>query len=56
MNLSLIYGTVIGLLIGLAYCYWKQIKVAKENAGVLGAADSLYGAASNFVSQFRQKF
>lgn len=56
MNLSLIYGTIIGLLLGLAYCYWKQIMSAYNNRGVLGAGDTLLSDAQTFYSNLRKKF
>ncbi len=53
MNLSLIYGTVIGLLLGLAYCYWKQLQLGYDNRGLIGAASDLQTAGSNFIGQLK---
>lgn len=55
MNLSLIYGTIIGILIGLAYCYWNQAKAAYENRGALGAASGLYDNAKTLYEEFSHK-
>ena len=55
MTLSLIYGTVIGLLLGLAWCYWKQIKVAQQNSGLIQSGSNLYNSASDFINQVGQK-
>jgi len=53
MNLSLIYGTVIGLLLGLAYCYWKQLNQAYQNRGLIGAAGDFQTSAQNLWTQLK---
>lgn len=55
MNLSLIYGTVIGLLLGLAYCYWNQAKTAYQNRGLIGAAGNVADDLTSLYGEIRQK-
>ena len=56
MNLSLIYGTVIGILLGLAYCYWNQLQTAYQNRGLIGAAGNVSDDLSNLYNEVRAKF
>lgn len=39
---NLILGGIIGLLLGLAWCYWKQINAAYQNRDAISAASRLY--------------
>ncbi len=55
MTLSLIYGTIVGLLLGLAWCYWKQIRAVQENKDLLTSGSDLFNSAQTFVGQVRQK-
>lgn len=42
-----IMAGIIGLLLGLAYCYWKQAQTLYNNRGVIGAAGTLIGDAQD---------
>lgn len=55
MNLGIIYGTVVGILIGLAYCYWSSLKAAYENKDTLSAANNLFNDASSIYDGLKQK-
>ena len=48
-------GAVIGLLLGLAYCYWKAINAAYQNRDVIGKGVALAGAAQDFYGALQQK-
>ncbi len=48
---NLILGGIIGLLLGLAWCYWKQIQAAYQQKDVISSGMDLYSAAQNFWSQ-----
>lgn len=48
---NLILGGIIGLLIGLAWCYWKQIQAVYQNRDLISSGNTLYSDAQNFWSQ-----
>jgi len=50
----LILGGIIGLLIGLAWCYWKQIQAAYNNRDLISSGSNLYQDAQDFYSQLRK--
>lgn len=43
---TLILGGLIGFLLGLALCYWSQIKSAYENRGLISDIGAIQGAGS----------
>jgi len=45
-------GAVIGVLLGLAICYYKQIKSAVQNKDKISAGLNLVQAGANFLEQF----
>ena len=49
---NLILGGIIGLLIGLAWCYWKQITAAYQNRDLISSGSNLYSSAQDFWAQF----
>lgn len=51
---NLILGGILGLLLGLAWCYWKQIQVAYQNKDLISSGSDLYSAAQNFWGQFQK--
>jgi hypothetical protein len=55
MTLGLIYATVIGLLLGLTYCYWKQITTAYQNRDIIQQGSDLFGQTQSFVDTLKQK-
>jgi len=55
MTLSLIYGTIIGLLLGLGYCYWKQLQIVQRNSGLLAAGSNLIDDAQAVYGEVKNK-
>jgi hypothetical protein len=53
--MALIYGTIVGLLLGLAYCYWKSINVAYQNRGLINAGSNVIDDVQNLFSEIKQK-
>jgi len=48
---TLILGGIIGLLIGLAWCYWRQIQTAYQNRDIISSGANLYAAAQDFAQK-----
>lgn len=51
---NLILGGIIGLLVGLAWCYWKQIQAAYDNRDLISSGSDLYSSAQNFWMQLKK--
>lgn len=51
----MILGAVIGFLIGLAFCYWKQLQSAYENRDIISSGANLVGAGQQFYDDLRKK-
>lgn len=51
---NIILGGIIGLLLGLAWCYWKQIQTAYANRDLLSSGSDLYASAQNFWGQLQK--
>lgn len=51
---NLILGGIIGLLIGLAWCYWKQINAAYQNRDLLSSGGNLVSSAQDFYAQLKK--
>lgn len=51
---SLILGGIIGLLLGLAWCYWKQIQDVYQNRDLISSGGNLYDAAQDFAGNLRK--
>lgn len=47
----LLFGALLGLIAGLAICYWKQLKSAYENRDTIGAAGNIYDSASSIFKK-----
>ena len=47
---TLILGGILGLLLGLAWCYWQQIQTAYNNRGLISSGSQLVTDAQNFAS------
>jgi hypothetical protein len=45
---NLFLGGIIGLLIGLAWCYWKQIQLVYNNQGLISSGSNLATDAQAF--------
>jgi hypothetical protein len=41
-----ILGGIIGFLLGLIICYWKTLKAAYENRGLIGDISAIQGGAT----------
>lgn len=52
--MSLLSGAVIGFLLGLIWCYYKQLKAVSDNRGLIGAATDFGEAAGNLWDHLRQ--
>lgn len=50
-----VIGGIIGLLLGLAFCFWKQIKAVAQNKGKIGAAGDVIGSVGNLLNEFGVK-
>lgn len=51
---SLFLGGLLGLLLGLAWCYWKQIMLVYNNQGLISSGSSLVGDAQNFYANLQK--
>lgn len=56
MRGSLIVAGVIGFLIGLIYCYSKQLNELAENKDLLASGGKVYTSLQDFYGQIREKF
>lgn len=56
MKSEIILAGVIGFLIGLIYCYSKQIQELNENKDVLASGAQAYSSVKDFANQIREKF
>lgn len=45
---NFLLGGIIGLLLGLAWCYYKQIKLAYQNRDLISSGSNLIDSAKNF--------
>lgn len=45
---NLILGGIIGLLLGLAWCYWNQIKAVYQNRSLISSGSNLVSDAQTF--------
>jgi hypothetical protein len=48
---NLIFAGLIGLLVGLAYCYWKQLNAVYAQRDVIASGATLVGAAQDFYKK-----
>ena len=52
----MITGAIIGFLLGLIWCYYKQLNALNDNRGLIGAGSDLVGAGVHFKDElFGQK-
>ncbi len=51
---NLILGGIIGLLLGLAWCYWKQITMVYQNRDLLTSGGNLVTDAQTFWAQLQK--
>jgi hypothetical protein len=51
---NVVMGAVVGFLLGLLWCYYKQLKLAYDNRGLIGAGSDLASAGQNFYDQLRK--
>jgi len=54
MSSSFILGGIVGLLLGLAWCYWKQIQTAYQNRGLISSGTDLVSSAQNFWAEVKK--
>lgn len=43
--MTLIGAAIIGFLVGLVFCYWKQLQSAYQNRETIGAVSDVVGGA-----------
>lgn len=55
MNSTFILGALLGLAIGLVYCYWKAIRAAYDNRGLISSGSNLVDAGKDFANQLGLK-
>lgn len=46
-----LFGALVGLIAGLAICYWKQLKSTYDNRDTIGAASNIYDSASSIFKK-----
>jgi len=51
---SAFLGGLVGFLLGLLYCYWKQIQTLYQHKDVIGAGSDLLTASQNFWDQVQK--
>lgn len=51
---TLLLGGVLGLLLGLAWCYWQQITAAYNNRGLIQSGSNLVTDAKDFVGNLQK--
>jgi predicted negative regulator of RcsB-dependent stress response len=51
---NLILGGILGLLMGLAWCYWKQIQAVYQNRDLISSGSDLYTSAQNFWGELKK--
>jgi len=47
-------GALVGFLLGLAWCYYKQLQAAYENRNLIASGANAASAVSDFVGQVRK--
>jgi hypothetical protein len=52
--MKILGGAVIGFLLGLIYCYWRQIQTAYENRDLISSGGNLVSDAQAFWGQIRK--
>lgn len=48
-------GAIVGFLLGLLLCYWKQVKGLYENRDLISSGSNLASSAQDFIGQVREK-
>jgi hypothetical protein len=51
MTSGVVLGGIVGLLLGLLWCYYKQLQTAYANRGLISSGGNLVGAAQDFYGQ-----
>lgn len=51
---SLILGGIVGLLLGLLVCYWKQLHALYEKRDIISSGSDLVDAAQNFYGELHK--
>jgi hypothetical protein len=52
---NFLLGAIIGILAGLAYCYWHAIMTAYQNRDVIAAGGNVIQDVQNLVGAVRTK-
>lgn len=51
---TLLLGGVLGLLLGLAWCYWQQIQTAYNNRDLISSGSTLITDVQNFAGNLQK--
>ena len=51
---SAVFGAVVGLLLGLAWCYYKQLQAAYANRNLISSGGNLVASAQDFYAQVKK--
>lgn len=51
---TLLLGGLLGLMLGLAWCYWQQIQTVYKNRDLISSVSNLQNDASNLVNQLQK--
>ncbi len=51
---SALLGGLVGFLLGLLFCYWKQIQAVYQHKDLIGAGSDLISAGQNFWDQVQK--
>ena len=52
---KIIAGALIGFLLGLIFCYWKQIRQVVDNRGVISKGAAFVGAGEELYNELFRK-
>ncbi len=55
MTSGVVVGAIVGLLLGLLWCYYQQLQAAYKNRGLISAGGNLVSAGTDFYDQLTQK-
>jgi hypothetical protein len=51
---TVILSGLVGLVIGLLWCYWKQIRALYDNRDVIQTGGALVGSAQDFAASLKK--
>jgi hypothetical protein len=45
-----VFGGIVGLLLGLAWCYYRQLQAAYQNRNLISSGGNLVASAQDFYA------